>query len=139
MLRSSFSPGRSNRKNTAPANSHIIFCGTCRSAKGAGEVRKNTYGDLNAIVGEDQGRVGRSELSGRHCECSLSCVGGMNDESSARFVVDVVQLSPKRAEPQKIGPVENSFGGLQDLNVVGPCVFPSAELLCVLCWGWEGC
>lgn len=32
----------------------------------------NTYGDLNAIVGEDKGRVGRSELGGRHfvgCGC----------------------------------------------------------------------
>lgn len=27
-----------------------------------------TYGDLNTVVGEDQGRVGRSELGVRHCE-----------------------------------------------------------------------
>lgn len=28
--------------------------------------REFTYGDLNAIVGEDQGRVGNSELGVRH-------------------------------------------------------------------------
>lgn len=34
--------------------------GSCRSRK--------THRDLNAVVGEDEGRVGRSELGGRHRE-----------------------------------------------------------------------
>lgn len=38
---------------------------------GVGRKRRRpgeTHSDLNAVVGEDEGRVGRSELGGRHCE-----------------------------------------------------------------------
>lgn len=38
-----------------------------------------TYGDLNAIIGEDQGRVGRCELGTRHCEWILTkCVWNLH-------------------------------------------------------------
>lgn len=48
---------------TAPAISHMwSFCLVARR-----RVEWETYGDLNAIVGEDQGRVGGGELSSRHC------------------------------------------------------------------------
>lgn len=30
--------------------------------------RATTDGDLNALVGEDEGGVGRGKLGGRHCE-----------------------------------------------------------------------
>lgn len=31
----------------------------------------DTHGDFEAIIGEDEGRVGRSELGGRHCDCGF--------------------------------------------------------------------
>lgn len=34
-------------------------------------VRVCSYGDLNTIIGEDEGGVGRCQLSGRHFECVI--------------------------------------------------------------------
>jgi len=30
--------------------------------------RSNTYGDLDTVIGQDEGGVGGSELGGRHCD-----------------------------------------------------------------------
>lgn len=32
-----------------------------------------SYGDLNTLISEDEGGVGRCQLSGRHCECRVVC------------------------------------------------------------------
>jgi len=32
-----------------------------------------TYGDLNTVIGEDEGGVGSGELGGRHCDIMESC------------------------------------------------------------------
>lgn len=70
-----------------------------------------TYGDLNAVVGEDQGRVGRSELGVRHCEWILTC--GWEIVKSARSrVVCGLKSEYHQMELTTEILVRNSVGGL---------------------------
>lgn len=44
-----------------PSTSDFLY-----SSAGFGGCGCSTYGNLNAVVGEDEGRVGSSKLGGRH-------------------------------------------------------------------------
>lgn len=62
----------------------------------------------------------------------------MNDKSAARFVVDVVQLSPKRAEPQKIDQVRKFVWRASRPKLGGAFVFFRAPSGVRLIVGEEG-
>ena len=59
-----------HRRPSPHANLHRWTAGDDEggAGQGAGAGCWSTYGDLDAVVGEDQGRVGGSELRARHCE-----------------------------------------------------------------------
>ena len=52
------------------------------------------YGDINAIIGEDEGRIGGCELGGRHLDCmkrddeALKTELTVVEEMAARFLAE---------------------------------------------------
>lgn len=46
---------------------------TSRSRRWVGSGILFAYGDLNTLISEDEGGVGRCQLSVRHCECRVVC------------------------------------------------------------------
>lgn len=55
-----------------------------------------SYGDLNTLISEDEGGVGRCQLSVRHCECRIVCgLRGARKRSrvSREVVIDCRRLS----------------------------------------------
>lgn len=60
-----------------------------------------SYGDLKALIGEDQGRIGRSELGVRHCELNFPVRGRferkrLDVSSTWRSEVELEMLARKR-------------------------------------------
>jgi hypothetical protein len=49
------------------------------------------YGDLDAIIGEDERRIGRCQLSGRHLEC-VDADSALAWAGSELWCSDVVEL-----------------------------------------------
>lgn len=82
-----------------------------------------TYGDLNTVVGEDQGRVGRSELGVGHCEMILTCGWESVKSARSRVVCGLKSNITKWSLPQKIL-VEIRLEGFEDLKVEGSKDYP---------------
>lgn len=83
----------------------------------------STYGDLDAIVGEDQRRVGRSELGVRHCEVGVVVLKCLHERSLL-----VVECRDSNGSPNCLGHTKFTrfqYAGLEDLKVGGRCVFPA--------------
>lgn len=59
-----------------PSRNRLLHGGRSASSRYQGK----TYGDLNAVIGEDEGGVGASELGGRHGGRRVDWRGWTGDE-----------------------------------------------------------
>lgn len=66
-----------------------------------------SYGDLNTLISEDEGGVGRCQLSGRHCECRIVC--GLRDARKQSRVSREVIIDCRRCQGWRL--VDGVRGG----------------------------